>query len=77
MGKQAGIGKLNFQILRRTVATHAQHLGSLKDVQTILRHKKAETTSQFYIQAIDETVRETGNLLAAKMLEQPKGNPMK
>jgi len=77
LAKQAKIGKLNFQVLRRTVATHAQHLGSLKDVQTILRHQKAETTSQFYIQAIDSTVRETGNLLAAKMLEQPKGNPMK
>ncbi|MBZ5686682.1 MAG: site-specific integrase [Acidobacteriia bacterium] len=77
LAKQAGIPKLNFQILRRTVATHAQHLGSLKDVQTILRHKQAETTSQHYIQAIEQTVRETGNLLAAKMLEQPKGNPMK
>jgi integrase len=68
LGKRAKIGRLNFQILRRTVATHAQHLGSLKDVQTILRHKKAETTSQHYIQAIDETVRSTGELLAAKML---------
>jgi integrase len=68
LAKRAKIGRLNFQILRRTVATHAQHLGSLKDVQTILRHKKAETTSQHYIQAIDETVKATGELLAAKML---------
>lgn len=70
LAKLAGIPKLNFQILRRTVATHAQHLGSLKDVQTIMRHKQAETTSQHYIQVIDETVRETGERLAAKMLQK-------
>lgn len=70
LAKLAGIPKLNFQILRRTVATHAQHLGSLKDVQTIMRHKQAETTSQHYIQVIDATVRETGELLAAKLLQR-------
>jgi integrase len=64
------IARLNFQVLRRTVATHAQHLGSLKDVQTILRHRQAETTQQIYIQAIDKTVRATGELLAAKMLKR-------
>jgi integrase len=64
------IARLNFQVLRRTVATHAQHLGSLKDVQTIMRHKQAETTQQIYIQAIDKTVRATGELLAGKMLKK-------
>ena len=64
------IPRLNFQILRRTVATHAQHLGSLKDVQTIMRHKQAQTTANIYIQTIDKTVRATGELLAAKMLEK-------
>jgi integrase len=64
------IPNLNFQILRRTVATHAQHLGSLKDVQTIMRHKQAQTTANIYIQTIDKTVRATGELLAAKMLKK-------
>jgi len=64
----AGIERLNWQILRRTVATHAQHLGSPKDIATLMRHKKVETAQQHYIQAIDETVRETGELLATKML---------
>ncbi len=64
------IPNLNFQILRRTVATHAQHLGSLKDVQTIMRHKQAATTANTYIQVIDKTVRATGELLAAKMLKK-------
>jgi integrase len=66
----AGIERLNWQILRRTVATHAQHLGSPKDIATLMRHKKVETAQQHYIQAIDETVRETGELLAAKVLKK-------
>jgi hypothetical protein len=50
------------------VATHAQHLGSPKDIATLMRHKKVETAQQHYIQAIDQTVRETGELLATKMM---------
>ena len=65
---RSGIERLNWQILRRTVATHAQHLGSPKDIATLMRHKKVETAQQHYIQAIDETVRETSELLAAKVL---------
>jgi len=70
LAEMAGIPLLNFQVLRRTVATHAQHLGSLKDVQTIMRHKQAQTTANIYIQTIDKTVRATGELLAAKMLKK-------
>ena len=70
LAKQAGIGRLNFQILRRTVATHAQHLGSPKDIATLMRHRKVETSQQHYIQVIDETVKATGELLATKMLQK-------
>jgi hypothetical protein len=34
---------LNFQVLRRTIATRAQKLGSVKDVQSHLRHSRADT----------------------------------
>ena len=68
LGEMAGIERLNWQILRRTVATHAQHLGSPKDIAEIMRHKKVETSQQHYIQAISETVKKTSELLAAKML---------
>jgi integrase len=64
----ADIPRLNFQILRRTAATHAQDLGSPKDIQTILRHKKLETAQQHYVQAIEETVKRTSERLAEKML---------
>lgn len=69
LAKAAGISKtVNFQCLRRTVATHAQGMGSPKDIQTIMRHKKAETAQQHYIQVIDESVKATTEKLASKLL---------
>lgn len=62
----AGIEHINFQQLRRSVATHAQHLGSLKDVSSLLRHKQMQTTEQIYIQTIQATVREMAEKLDAK-----------
>lgn len=59
IAKRAEVPRVNFQIIRRTVATWANSLGTLKDTQTIMRHKRAETTQNNYIQAIDVTVRET------------------
>jgi len=35
-----GIPKLNFQVIRRTIATRAQPLGSVKDIQSHLRHSR-------------------------------------
>jgi integrase len=72
LAELAGIKRLNFQILRRSTATWAQGLGSLKDVSAIMRHRQMATTQEIYIQVIDETVRETGELLAAKLLSVPK-----
>lgn len=68
LAKMAEIPRVNFQILRRTVATHAQHLGSPKDIQTILRHRKAETAQIHYVQVIEQTVKDTAERLAKKML---------
>ena len=68
LAKMAGIPKVNFQILRRTVATHAQQYGSPKDVSVILRHKKVETAQLHYVQAVTATVKETENRLAEKIL---------
>jgi integrase len=64
----AEIPKLNFQILRRTVATHAAELGSLKSVQTIMRHKRAATTADNYVRVIETSVKETAEALAKKLI---------
>jgi integrase len=52
---------VNFQAMRRTCGTESARTGSVKDVQTILRHAKgnAAVALKHYIKPIDETVRAT------------------
>ena len=69
LAKQAGIKKsLTVQMIRRTVATHAQELGSLKTVSEILGHKQMQTTQQVYVQVISESVKTAAGKLAYKLL---------
>ena len=53
---EAGIPRLNFQILRRTTATHFQNFGQIKDTQALLRHKDAATTLNNYQKVITENL---------------------
>jgi len=57
LADKLGIPKLTFQVLRRTMATQAQSMGSVKDIQAHLRHAKADTTANEYMQALPEVVR--------------------
>jgi len=41
LAEKLGVPKVNFQILRRTMATQAQSMGSVKDIQAHLRHPPA------------------------------------
>jgi integrase len=45
LGEELGLKKLNFQVLRRTIATLAQTKGSVKDVQGVLGHSKPDITA--------------------------------
>jgi integrase len=56
---ELGLPKLNFQVLRRTMATLAQTKGGVKDVQAILGHSKADTTVNVYMQPIEAGVKQT------------------
>jgi integrase len=58
LAEKLGIEKLNFQIMRRTIATQAQNMGSVKDIQAHLRHSRAYTTANEYAQALPESVHE-------------------
>jgi integrase len=58
LAEKLGIPKLNFQILRRTMATRAQKMGSVKDIQAHLRHAKADTTANEYMQELPESVKQ-------------------
>lgn len=69
LAKQAEIKTpLTFQVLRRTCATHAAELGSLKTVSEILGHKQMETAQRYYVQVISDSVRATAEKLADKLL---------
>jgi integrase len=57
LAKDLGIDRLNFQILRRTMATQAQSMGSVKDIQAHLRHSRPDTTAHEYMQALPESVQ--------------------
>jgi integrase len=72
LAKEAGLKKLNFQVLRRTIATLAQTKGSVKDVQGILAHAKADTTVNVYMQQIEEGVKQTLDAIYAELTVAPK-----
>jgi integrase len=55
LAERLGLPKLNFQVLRRTMATLAQKKGSVKDIQAHLRHAKADTTANVYMQELPES----------------------
>jgi integrase len=55
------------QALRRTCATQMQHLGSVKDIQSHLRHARPNITAEVYIQEIPASVRTAVELLDQKL----------
>jgi len=59
LGKDLGLPKLTFQVIRRTIATLAQKKGTPKDIQSILRHSRLATTTDVYMQQIPESVKAT------------------
>ena len=62
------IPKLNFQVMRRTMATQAQKMGSVKDIQAHLRHSRPDTTANEYMQELPESVQEmVGSVYAMLM----------
>jgi integrase len=67
IAKRAEVPRVNFQIIRRSVGTWVNALGSMKDAQAVLRHRKVETTANIYAQAVDETVRATLDKFDAKL----------
>jgi len=67
LAEELQLPKLNFQVLRRTMATLAQTKGGVKDVQGILGHSKADTTVNVYMQEIEEGVKQTLDAIYAEL----------
>jgi hypothetical protein len=49
--------KLTFQVIRRTIATLGKTKGHVKDIQGMMRHEKASTTTDRYMQSLEHEVR--------------------
>jgi integrase len=60
--------QVNFQVMRRSFATHAQGLGDSKSVQTHLRHARITTTMDTYTQPVEENVRALVNRVADSVM---------
>lgn len=63
LARELELPKLTFQVIRRTIATLAQKKGTVKDVQGLLRHSRASTTTDVYMQEVPESVRATVNAI--------------
>ena len=54
------------------MATLVQTKGSVKNVQAILGHTKADTTVNVYMQPIESSVRETREAICAELAAPPE-----
>ena len=59
LANELDLPRLNFQVVRRTIATLAQRKGTVKDVQGVMRHTRVATTTDIYMQEIAAGVRAT------------------
>jgi integrase len=61
VAKDLGLPKLTFQVIRRTIATLAKDKGHVKDIQGMMRHSRLATTTEVYMQSLEDGVRTTVN----------------
>jgi len=48
-------------VIRRTIATLAKDKGHVKDIQGMMRHSRLATTTDVYMQSLEDGVRSTVN----------------
>lgn len=69
--EKLGFPVLNFQVMRRTMATLSQSSGSVKDVQTHLRHKSPNVAASEYMQSIPESSKKMVNSVYDALMTKP------
>lgn len=60
--------KLTFQVIRRTIATLGKSKGHVKDIQGMMRHSKASTTTDVYMQSLEPEVRSAINSIHSELV---------
>ncbi len=61
LAEELKLPKLTFQVIRRTIATLAKDKGHVKDIQGMMRHSRLATTTEVYMQSLEDGVRTTVN----------------
>jgi len=65
--RKLGLDFVNWQVLRRSFATHLKRMGAdVKDAQNLMRHSRASTTLDVYQQFIPESQRRVADRLIPK-----------
>lgn len=67
--------KLTFQVIRRTIATLGKTKGHVKDIQGMMRHSRASTTTDVYMQSLEDEVRTAINSIHAELTDAGTTGP--
>jgi integrase len=68
LAEKLELPKLTFQVIRRTIATLGKTKGHVKDIQGMMRHSKASTTTDVYMQSLEPEVRRAINSIHDELM---------
>ncbi len=68
LAKELGLPKLNFQVIRRTIATLGKTKGHPKGIQGMMRHTRMATTMEVYMQSLEPEVRKAINSIHDELM---------
>jgi hypothetical protein len=68
LARELDLPKLTFQVIRRTIAMLGKTKGHVKDIQGMMRHSKASTTTDVYMQSLEPEVRTAINSIYAELV---------
>ena len=75
LAEELELPKLTFQVIRRTIATLGKTKGHVKDIQGIMRHTKASTTTDVYMQSLEPEVRSAINSIYDELVGNGTNGP--
>ncbi len=75
LARELELPKLTFQVIRRTIATLGKTKGHVKDIQGMMRHSKASTTTDIYMPSLEPEVRTAINSIYAELVRTGTTGP--
>jgi integrase len=75
LAEELELPKLTFQVIRRTIATLGKTKGHVKDIQGMMRHSKASTTTDVYMQSLEPEVRSAINAIHDELMGKGTTGP--